>query len=224
MTALKVCGLRPGDDLGFTDHPRVTHVGFVFVPASRRYVAPADARLIIQHLPDRVRATGVFVDLPPDEVLDIARTCGLRTVQLHGSESPATCRQLQTAGLEVWKALPVAEETPGNVIDAAKRYAGVIDAVLLDAAPPQDAAPTVTGGHGQSFNWTRLPHLLEALAPTAPVWVAGGIRPENAAQLLQCVRPAGLDVSSGVEVDGRKSPDKIRALIEVMDSYDNSCS
>jgi phosphoribosylanthranilate isomerase len=222
MIRVKVCGLQPGDDITFAAHPRVTHVGFVFVPASRRYVPPDRARAVVDTLPSSVRAAGVFVDAPVPDVLACATAAGVRTVQLHGKESPQACKTLRDAGYEVWKALPVTDMDPAAIAKEILRYAAAADAILLDAAPPKQAAPGVTGGHGRPFDWAILPRVGAALADAGcdvTLWVAGGIRPDNVGLLLAQFVPAGIDVSSGVEENGRKSPEKIQALLEVVDNH-----
>jgi|GEM_PF-2454448 len=79
----------------------------------------------------------------------------------------------------------------------------------------------VTGGFGVSFDWSRLPQLLNdrAMDTLPPVWVAGGIRPENVAALFSWWVPYGVDVSSGVEVEGRKSTLRIQQLIEAVETH-----
>jgi phosphoribosylanthranilate isomerase len=223
-TRLKVCGLRPGDDLGFTGHPLVSYVGFVFVPGSRRCVDAQAVRPMVQSLPHGCSAIGVFVGAELDEILRVCDVSGITGVQLHGRETPELCRQLRARGLTVWKAWPLPRQlsTEGTEVEmlAARiqPYLGSVDGFLFDAAPPQGAG-TVTGGHGQTFDWRLLPKLAEWLKTQEDhpqVWAAGGIRPENVADCLAHFVPDGLDVSSGVEVDGRKSPERIMQLIDAV--------
>jgi phosphoribosylanthranilate isomerase len=103
----------------------------------------------------------------------------------------------------VIKALAVAAAAD---VAAAKPYLDVADHILFDARAPREA--TRPGGLGRSFDW----HLLEAAA--FPFMLSGGLGLGNVADAIRIARPAGVDVSSGVErATGEKDPDKIRAFI-----------
>lgn len=229
MTQVKICGLRPGDDLSFTRHPSVTHIGVVFVPASRRYVAPAAARAITAAARD-CRVLGVFVDEPVHVVREVIQTAGLHGCQLHGNEPPEVCAALRADGWTVWKALSVPPAVASqasvlaDLVSKAAVYAPCVDALLFDAAPPQGAAPGVTGGHGQPWAWDVLPALVAGIARRVArlpaVWVAGGLNAKTIPNLLRVFRPDGIDVSSGAEVDGRKSLPKVNEILEVVNRFD----
>ncbi|MCL6515550.1 phosphoribosylanthranilate isomerase [Alicyclobacillus sp.] len=218
---VKICGLQPGDDLSFTDHPRVTHVGWVFVAESRRYVAPKLARRMIDDLAGRAEPVGVFVNASREEILRVAEESGIRVAQLHGEETPALCAALRASGLRVWRSLAVRDD---ERMDALARrlaaFAGQADALLLDAAPPKGTGG-VTGGHGRTYDWRVLPQAVEtarSLAPALPaIWVAGGLTSANVSQLFRWFIPKGVDVSSGVETDGRKDPRRILAFLDEVD-------
>ena len=225
MVQLKICGMRPGDDLSFTRHPEITHVGFIFVPESRRCVTAADAAEMGKHIDDSCKKVGVFVNELLHRVIDTARTAALDVIQLHGNESIETCETLKDMGWTVWKSLSVhREENTDGLVQTIETYAPHVDAILLDAAPPKDAGKSVTGGHGVSFDWSKLSELNEQMKSNlvVPIWVAGGIRPDNAATLLDTYQPFGLDVSSGVEENGRKSNQLIEAMREAVRHYENN--
>ncbi|WP_304458151.1 phosphoribosylanthranilate isomerase [Alicyclobacillus sendaiensis] len=221
LPLLKICGLRPGDDLSFLRHPAVTHVGVVMVPASRRYVAPEDAGPLVRAAkrirPD-VTAVAVVSGGSCDEIGEAARRAGVDVVQLHGGEPQGIEDRLRKAGFQVWRAVafdPGDDET--SFLDTVRSHAAVADAVLFDAKPPSDAKPGVTGGHGRTFDWDRLTQM--AVAFNFYWWVAGGITPENVRDLLRRVRPVGIDVSSGVEAGGRKDVGRIHQLIQAMEAW-----
>ncbi|WAH35127.1 phosphoribosylanthranilate isomerase [Alicyclobacillus dauci] len=215
---VKICGLRPGDDLQFTAHPFVTHVGIIFVPPSKRYVDPAAARTITSNVHHSCRTVGVFANAPMADVLKVVRESGVRVAQLHGDESVADCTVLRDAGLDVWKVLKVPTTvTQGADLDRLTReielYADVTNGLLLDASPPTGAK--VTGGYGRTFDWSCLQQLTPHLVGMN-WWVAGGIGPDNVRSLLDSCQPTGVDVSSGVEVDGRKNTQRIVQLLEAV--------
>lgn len=228
MTALKICGLQPGDDMSFTVHGSVRHVGIMFVPASKRYVAPTAARTIVAELNERAcTAIGVFVDADERAIVETVQSAQVTGVQLHGQETPQFCQSLRDRKIPVWKAISVPNAANGDVVATAEALFGTIapylphvDGLLLDATPPARAAG-VTGGHGKAFNWLLLPHIVPALqrTSTVPVWIAGGITANNVGALLTLCRPEGIDVSSGVERNGRKSSDLIDQFVKVVASH-----
>src|SRR5260370_24266081 len=87
-TRVKICGITSGDDARLSVDLGASALGFNFYPPSPRAISPADAWNIIRRLPPFVEAVGVFVDWPPLVVAALARALRLRTVQLHGGESP----------------------------------------------------------------------------------------------------------------------------------------
>lgn len=229
MTQIKVCGLRPGDDLGFTSSPIVSHIGVVFVPQSKRYVNPMDVPAMLRGIDPRTRTMGVFANLGVEDVLQVLKTSGIRGVQLHGSESPTVCQRLKAEGYEVWKALRVDqpnEVSAATLLEQSVAYADAVDGLLYDAAPPKHVDPAVTGGHGAIFEWSILASLSRSsdLRRHLSLWVAGGLTPENVGDLLRVLEPDGVDVSSGVERQGRKDSRQISAFIEAVKQGDQAFS
>jgi len=205
MTRVKVCGITDlGDALAALD-AGADMLGFNFYARSPRYVTPAEARKMIERLPDGVPCVGVFVNEPaPAEVERIARGAGLGAVQLHGDETPEYCRSL--CDLTTIKALRVGAEY--NVETAA---AYDTDAVLLDAYVAGER-----GGTGHTFDWA-LATLTRERVPR--LFLAGGLNPDNVAKAVAAVRPYAVDVCSGVETSpGRKSPELMRRFVEQVKS------
>jgi phosphoribosylanthranilate isomerase len=192
MTRVKVCGITNLEDALAALEAGADMLGFNFYPRSPRYISPADARAIIERLPDSASCVGVFVNEPtPAEVERIAREAGLGAVQLHGDERPEFCRELR--GLTTIKALRVGADY--NVESAAGYET---DAVLLDAY-----VAGARGGTGHTFDWA-LAALTRERVPK--LFLAGGLHPDNVAAAVAAVRPYALDVCSGVETSpGRKS-------------------
>ena len=124
---------------------------------------------------------------------------GLAAIQLHGRETPDTCRAVRVrAGVPVWKAL---DATAGFALDD---WEGAADAVLLDR---------VAGG-GLPLDWIELVARLPRGDRTPPVILAGGLDAENVALAIETVRPDGVDASSGLErAPGEKDPERIRAFV-----------
>jgi phosphoribosylanthranilate isomerase len=142
----------------------------------------------------------VFVDVPPETVLQTARTADLTGVQLHGCEPPEVVDRLRREGLFVVKAL-FAERAPA--FEDAPRYPA--SAFLVECG-----LGALPGGNAQDWDWARAGPLSER----HPLILAGGLTPLNAAQAVRAACPDAVDVSSGVETaPGRKDIHKVRAFI-----------
>lgn len=204
---VKVCGLREPEHAVAAAEAGADILGFIFAPARRQVTAEVAQACIMaarQAKPD-VLACGVFVNAAAMEIAVVVRGAGLDMVQLSGSEPP-----------EFMSALPVAatraiHPKPGVSVDEIvleigkhQRAGAPPAAFLLDAFSPKGA-----GGTGEKVDWG----LAAAVNARVPVMLAGGLSPNNVAEAIQIVRPVGVDVSSGVEIDGRKSGEQIHAFV-----------
>lgn len=200
MTRVKICGIRTLEAAQAAAEAGADAVGFVFWPRSRRSIRPEEAAQISRTLPPFVVRVGVFVDERPEVMEEIAEAVGLDAVQLHGDEPPEVCGALRR---RVIKAIRV--QDPSSLAQAA-RYE--VSAILLDTY-----APDTYGGTGRPFDWSLAQ---EVCGWGRPVILSGGLTPENVGEAIERVRPYGVDVSSGVETDGKKDPRKIRAFVEAV--------
>ncbi len=178
---VKICGVTRLEDALLAARLGADALGFNFWPGSKRFLAPAAARAMVERLPPFVTPVGVFVNQPEEEILRAAGESGVRVVQLHGDEPPGLCARLP---FPVVKAVRVATPLP---LDALRAYP--VAAFLLDA--PSSGY----GGSGVTFDWS----LAEGVARLAPIILAGGLTPENVAAAARRVRPYAVDVASGVE-------------------------
>ena len=209
---VKICGITNLADALAAARAGARTLGFNFCPASPRFVTPEQARDIIRQLPEDLVTIGIFVDRPPREVEMTVRISGLSAVQLHGSEPDEWLGQSAVPAI---KALRVR-----SAADLAKlgRYPSA-SAYLLDAWSPREA-----GGTGEAWDWS----LGAAIPPLdKPLVLAGGLSPDNVRAAIGQVRPAAVDVSSGVEHSpGEKDHAKIELFVararEAFDELDGS--
>ena len=200
---VKTCGLADEATVDVAVEAGATHLGFVHFPRSPRHLEPDAIARLVRHTDGRARTVVVTVDAD-DATLDVLVDAGIDMVQLHGTETPervaAVTRHL---GRPVVKAVAVADAAD---LVRARGYDGLVHRLLLDAkAPPGARLP---GGNGVGFD-----HALLAGWDGGPFWLAGGLTPDNAAEAVRRVRPAGLDLSSGIErAPGEKDPALIRRL------------
>ena len=200
---VKICGITRAEDARLAASLGATAIGFIFWPSSPRAISPLRARAIVDALPASVTTVGVFVNAGRDEIEAAADEANLQAVQLHGDETPDLARSLSR---RVIKAIPLT----GDIDERVNEWPGTM--LLLDA---HDAARR--GGTGRVVDWDRA----AAIARTHDIILAGGLGPGNVADAVARVRPAGIDVSSGVESSpGIKDPGKLRALFDALASVE----
>ena len=196
---VKICGITNLADGIAAAEAGADVLGFVFCEQSPRCVSIEAAAAIIRALPPFIVKVGVFVNAPGDSVVRAIRECGLNLLQFHGDEAPEYCLQF---GLMSMKAFRIRDAAS---LQALRNYA--TDAWLLDAYNPDKL-----GGTGETFNWDLA---LEARTWGRPIFLAGGLTPENVAEAVRRAQPYAVDVSSGVEAaPGRKDHAKVKAFIQ----------
>lgn len=204
MTLFKICGITCVEDALLSAELGAYAIGLNFWPRSKRYVTVEEAEPIVAAVRARARATrivGVFVDASFETIVAVRDQLGLDFVQLHGDEPEELVERL---GPTAFKAIRLDGR---SALERARRYGG--PHVLLDAAVA--GSP---GGTGVCADWA----LAAEIARERPVWLAGGITPDNAADAVAAVQPVLLDVASGVERPDeprRKAPALLRRLLTV---------
>ena len=218
---LKICGITEEHTLKQMTEERLVpdQIGFVFAPSRRRVEAKQWGQLAA-FIPQGALAAGVFVNPSLEEIAAVFQEQPLAVVQLHGTESAAFCQMVKDIfGCLVTKAIGLSAKGCDDFTELAP-YADVIDLLLLDTAVPGQL-----GGTGKTFDWKRIaPYRSWCQEHGIELFVAGGIHAGNAGELIREHQPDGIDLSSGVETDGRKDMNKIRMLIERMniDEYTDS--
>lgn len=198
---LKICGITTLDDVMALSAMGIEALGANFFPKSKRFLTDGLAAEILPPVAGQIERVGVFVNEPIADILRRLDAGWIDVAQLHGEESAADVAQIKAAGFPVVKAVAGTEEALANALD----YEA--DALLIDTP-----AGAEYGGTGRVFDWS-LAAVFVRENPNLPVFLAGGITPDNAAEALNCVNPAMLDVASGAEISpGRKDFDKVAAL------------
>ena len=194
---IKVCGIRRLEDALLAVDVGASAIGFIFWPASPRFIDPFRARAVAAGLPPFVTRVGVFVNQPPDYVKSVVGLVRLGAVQLHGDEDPGS---YAIAGVPVIKSVAVDERfRPTSVEDI---HSDVT--VLLDAHDP-----VMRGGTGRTIDW----RAAADAARRRRVILSGGLTPSNVRDAVEAVSPYAVDVSSGVESSpGVKDAGKLRAF------------
>ncbi|MCF3944569.1 phosphoribosylanthranilate isomerase [Oceanobacillus alkalisoli] len=191
---VKICGVTTEEAAQAAAEAGVDLIGFVFTE-SKREISPDAAAAIASRLPASVQTVGVFVNEAPAVMERIASKVGLDFIQLHGEEPPRVASSLSR---KVIKAFPAEKERLENV------HTYPCDYFLIDT-------PSVNrGGSGKTFDWSLLQ---ETGIDREKLLLAGGLHPDNVQEAVAAVNPFAVDVSSGVETEGKKDPEKMKAFI-----------
>jgi len=194
---VKICGITNLEDALAAVDAGADALGFVFYPKSPRRIEPQDAASIIRRIPPFIATVGVFVDAPADQIRLIQMRSGLSLIQFHGDEPPEEVALFERCAI---KAIRVREQCD---LERASLYR--VRAILLDTQ-----ADGIPGGTGTSFDWRLAP----GAAFRANLILAGGLTPENVRSAVQMVKPAAVDVASGVEAGpGKKDRHKVIEFI-----------
>lgn len=227
---VKMCGISKIETISAVVASKPDYMGIVFAP-SKRQVTVGDAKILVaelhkqyaemygtetvsadtvqndnifstEHTPaDAIKTVGVFVNETVDNLVSVVRDVHLDAVQLHGDEDEAFIRSLkERTNVEVWKAVQIRSAS-----DAEKWIDSSADMLLFDAYHKNER-----GGTGQVFDWSCLDEF------ERPFMLAGGIDSTNVARAIRTVRPYGIDISSGIETDGMKDHEKMKAFINVV--------
>ena len=201
MTRIKMCGFTRVEDAVRAADAGVDAIGLVFWPSSPRCVTVGQAASIVAALPPFVTTVGVFVNEALETIERVCEAAGLGAVQLHGDEPEAVWRRVSRP---VLKAVGVtAGFEPAGLLSWPARVVP-----LLDVADAERR-----GGTGRCLDWD----VAAAAARLRPLVLAGGLTPETVEQAVITVRPAAVDVSSGVETSpGVKDAALMRAFVQAV--------
>jgi len=200
---VKICGNTNLADAQVAVEAGADMLGFIFCESSPRVVTVEKVAAIARELPSHIVKVGVFVNPTESDVFEAISSCGLNLLQFHGEEPPEFCTQF---GVMSVKAFRVRD---ASSLEALANYP--TDAWLLDAFAPEKA-----GGTGKTFNWGLA---IAAQKLGKPIFLAGGLTPDNVANAVRNVQPFAVDVSSGVESSpGKKDHAKVRAFIKAAKS------
>ena len=207
MTRVKICGITDIAHVEAVAEAGADFIGVNFAPSSPRQLTPEKAKAIAKAAQKQgLPAVGVFVNAPVAEVNAIAADCGLDWVQLSGDEDWEYCRRMQRPFI---KALHIAPDWDDQqLLEHLEGYQTKLrrssPIYLLDTH-----AEDKYGGTGRSFSWD----IARRTATRYPVFIAGGLDPENVGKVVAELKPWGVDVASGVESGGSKDIKKIEAFI-----------
>ena len=222
---VKMCGISKVETISAIVDAKPDYMGLVFAP-SKRQVTVDQAKTLVEELYkqnvvennseaeqtepvttldtasfETIKTVGVFVNETVENLLKIAEEVKLDVIQLHGDEDESFIQILkEQSNVEVWKAVQVRSAT-----DTEKWIDSSADMLLFDAYHKDER-----GGTGEVFDWSSLDEF------ERPFMLAGGIDSTNVARAIRTVRPYGIDISSGIETEGVKDNEKMKAFTNIV--------
>ena len=213
---VKMCGISKVETIPAVVEAKPDYMGLVFAP-SKRQVTVDQAKILVEELHrgyakkygsdtehdknDTIKTVGVFVNETVDNLVTIANEANLDAVQLHGDEDETFIQSLkERTNVEVWKAVQIR-----SAADVEEWIDSSADMLLFDAYHKHER-----GGTGEVFDWSSLD------AFERPFMLAGGIDSTNVARAIRTVRPYGIDISSGIETNGLKDDEKMKAFTNIV--------
>jgi phosphoribosylanthranilate isomerase len=212
-TRVKICGVMRPQDAVAAARAGADAIGMVFYPQAKRCISTAIAREILHSLPAFVTPVALFVDQDVEEIKHLAASLGIRHIQLHGHESPATVAALRD--FTVLKAVRASRETLAAELAIWRETMESLDLGNLQGFVLETPG-SAPGGTGVENDWDAIAAQQQAgtFEGLPPLIAAGGLTPDNVAAVVRLLRPYAVDVSSGVEESfGQKSPERIAAFI-----------
>ena len=193
MTRIKLCGLIRTEDISAANALKPEFVGFVFAPKSKRYVSPRQALELKALLSLQIQAVGVFVNEETETVAQLLNDGVIDLAQLHGSEDELYIRKLRAlTDRPILQAFRITSEQ-----DVQRAERSIADHILLDAG----------AGTGTVFDWSLLRQIRR------PYFFVCGLGPGNVERALELLHPYAVDISSGIETEGVKDPEKMAAFV-----------
>lgn len=193
-TKIKICGLSRMEDAQAVNECLPDYVGFVFWEKSKRYVEETQAALLRETIDQRIPCVGVFVDEKPEKIIGLLQNGVIQIAQLHGNETEEEVYHIKKeSGCPVIKALQIQS---GEELREWKKTCA--DYLLLDGGM----------GEGKIFDWNLIGAYIEK-----PFFLAGGLHNKNVMDAIDRVKPFAVDISSGVETEGKKDKSKIAQIV-----------
>ena len=233
---IKICGITRGEDARLAAALGADAIGLNFVAGSPRCLDRDQAGRLAAELPEGVLRVGVFAGASVAAMHELAEVSGLDAIQLHGElwaaddeptvevplDPPQRCGELRPLPVVRAVHLEPAGTGPANRLAEANRWvetaraAGAAPAMLLvDASVARETLAAARGGTGRTVDWAGVATAHADL----PLALAGGLKPGNVTEAIQCSRAVAVDVASGVESSpGVKDPEKMRRFIEEADA------
>ncbi|MDR2772377.1 MAG: phosphoribosylanthranilate isomerase [Elusimicrobiota bacterium] len=194
MAKIKICGLKRFEDIDYVNEAKPDFAGFVFAGVKRK-IDFLRAKELRKRLSPQIKAVGVFVNEPIDNILAAYKDGVFDIVQLHGNEDDLYIDELYSRGIEEIIKAEIVSSAPKVAASRAKY-------LLFDSG----------AGSGKTFDWS----FAQKMDILQPFFLAGGINEGNVLRAIAETHPYAVDVSGGVETEGLKDRKKIAGIVDMV--------
>lgn len=198
ITKIKICGIKTLDEIAIINEIEPDYIGFVFAD-SKRKITESTARLLKEALNHKVQSVGVFVKEPMENIIQLCKEGIIDLVQLHGEESIEYIEELRS---RIEKPIIYARRL------ITKEEACAYDEYPVDYLLFDTYVKGVYGGSGKLIDYQQIPMM------NKPIILAGGLNSDNVEEAISATKPYCVDVSSGVETEGKKDPGKMHEIVK----------
>lgn len=194
---IKICGIKNENEAKIINECMPDIAGFVFA-SGKRQIDINKAKILKKIINPEIETAGIFVEQNEDEILEIYNEKIIDIIQLHGDYDEQTIKNLK-------------EKTNAKIIKVIRVKEGfykietLADFILFDTYSKDKY-----GGLNKTFDWNI------KIISNVPYFVAGGINENNIIEMVKKLTPYGVDISSGVEVDGFKTKEKVFNIIKII--------
>lgn len=203
---IKVCGMKYAANIEAVSALTPDYLGFIFYPKSKRFVGLDFDKNDMNRINSSVEKVAVFVDAYQNEVTEFSNIYGIKTLQLHGTESPEFCAELRNNQFKVIKAFGVNEEFDFSTLEA---YKDSVDYFLFDTKTPEH------GGSGKTFSW----QILDKYKLEIPFFLSGGLSADNISSVKSLNHPQlfAVDLNSKFETEpGFKNTELLKKAFNII--------
>jgi phosphoribosylanthranilate isomerase len=209
MAKIKICGLKEKKEIEYVNLAKPDYAGFVFA-GTKRKIDFKTAKTLRSLLDKNIKSVGVFVDEPEENVVSLCKERVIDLIQLHGDEDENYIDVLRgKTGCKIIKAVRYPVKTSG---DGKRKESKPAFADFQLPSKPDFLLFDSGAGSGKTFDWTLIPKTAK------PFFLAGGLNKDNIAEALE-FQPYCVDLSSGVETDGKKDFDKIIEIVKAVRKF-----
>ncbi len=206
MVRIKVCCISSPEEASIAVAAGVTALGLVSeMPSGPGAIDDARISQIASHCPPGVGTFLLTCRREADDIIQHIKACGTNTVQLVDAVEQGAHEKIRQSLPNV-KIVQVIHVMHEHSIDEARHCAGTADAILLDSGNPGLAVKQL-GGTGRTHDWQISRQIVEAV--DCPVYLAGGLTPDNVDEAIDIIRPFGVDVCSGLRTAGHLDQQKL---------------
>jgi len=215
MTApVKLCCISDAREVDLALSAGATVLGFVGEqPAGPGRLTDAQIAPLIDRVDGRARTWLLTAATALDDILAQLERTGPAGVQLCDHVDPSVYPALRARHPQI-EIIQVIHASEPGALDTARALDGQVSALLLDSGVTSGPDRQL-GGTGRTHDWRLSRRIVDAV--DTPVWLAGGLSPDNVETALRQVRPHGVDLCSGVrDADYRLDPDKVAAFMQAV--------